>query len=294
MTGIPVLGGLAALLISSFAWSGLDPLRKLLLEKVPPVAVLFVMTLGLVPAFALWVWASDPVAIQPGYYLPALGSIVLNVGANLAYLESVRRSPLSTTIPLLSLTPVFATLFGLVLLREVPGGPKLAGIGLVVAGALALNRRPSAAGGGAFTALLSETGSLLMMLVALLWAAAIGLDKLAIAAASGPVHGLVVMGGIGLATFLMLLARGQVRDLARFRQAPGLTLVSLAVGFVAFGAQVLALQTILVGVVETVKRGIGNVLAVAMGRAIFGEPVTPLKVIAVLMMALGVALVLLR
>jgi hypothetical protein len=31
-----------------------------------------------------------------------------------------------------------------------------------------------------------------------------------------------------------------------------------------------------------------------MGRAIFGEPVTPLKVIAVLTMALGVALVLLH
>lgn len=293
MSSLPIAGSLAALLVSSFAWSGLDPLRKLLLDKVPPVALLFVMTLGLVPAFALWVWASDPVTIAPGYYLPAVGSMALNVGANLAYLESVRRSPLSTTIPLLSLTPVFATLFGLVLLREVPGGSKLLGIALVVAGALALHFRPGGPAGGAFKALATETGSLLMMLVALLWAAAIGCDKLAIHAASGPVHGLVVMAGIGVATFLMLLARGQVRDLVRFRQAPGLTAASLAVGFVAFATQVIALQTVLIGVVETVKRGIGNAMAVALGRAIFGEPVTATKVVAVLLMAAGVGLVLL-
>lgn len=294
MSSLPIAGGLAALLVSSLAWSGLDPLRKLLLAKVPPVAVLFVMTLGLVPAFGLWVWMSDPVTIRPGYYLPALASITLNVVANLAYLESVKRSPLSTTIPLLSLTPVFATLFGLMLLREAPGSIKLAGVALVVVGALALHvRRGAGFAGGAFKALATATGSQLMILVALLWAAAIGCDKLAIQAASGPVHGLVVMAGIGLATFLMLVVRGQVKDLALFRQAPVLTVVSLGVGFVAFATQVIALQTVLIGVVETVKRGIGNALAVVMGRAIFGEPVTAAKIVAVLLMAAGVGLVLL-
>jgi multidrug transporter EmrE-like cation transporter len=45
--------------------------------------------------------------------------------------------------------------------------------------------------------------------------------------------------------------------------------------------------------VETLKRGIGNVLAVVFGRLLFAEPVTGRKLAAVALMAAGVALLLL-
>jgi multidrug transporter EmrE-like cation transporter len=58
-------------------------------------------------------------------------------------------------------------------------------------------------------------------------------------------------------------------------------------------AQLAALQTVWVSVVETVKRTIGNLSAVVVGRVAFGEAIGPRKLAAVVMMAGGVALILL-
>ena len=61
----------------------------------------------------------------------------------------------------------------------------------------------------------------------------------------------------------------------------------------ALGSQLFALSLTLAGVVETIKRGLGNLLAVLFGRLVFGEPMTAGKWIASLIMAFGVALILL-
>ena len=281
--------GMAALLASTLGWSVMDLLRKLTLRSVPPVALLFWMTMGLVPAFAVWLWVDGLVPVSSAYVAPALASIVLNVVANLAFFASVTRSPLSQTIPLLSLTPVFATLFAVFLVRELPGPARAAGSALVVAGALLLSLAPAEAGGRRFR---FDRGSLLMVGVALLWAVTISLDKLAMDRASGPLHALVLMGGIGLAALCMLVARGELRDLRAAAKAPGLVLASLAVSGVAFAFQLIALQSVLVGVVETVKRGIGNALALLFGRSVFAEPITGRKAIAVVLLGVGVGLVL--
>lgn len=283
---------MAALLASTLGWSLMDLLRKLTLRTVPPMALLFWMTMGLVPVFALWVAVSAPSSIQPAYYLPALASIGLNVVANLAFFASVKRSPLSQTIPLLSLTPVFATLSAAILLREAPNPVRFLGIALVVFGALVLSVAPAARGAERAAGLRLDSGSLLMVGVALLWAATISLDKMAMDRSSAPLHALILMGGIGVASLLLLIARGELRALGAVARAPGLVIASLAVSGLAFALQLVALQSVLVGVLETVKRGVGNVLALLFGNAFFDEPITPQKVIAVLLLGLGVGLVL--
>ena len=67
----------------------------------------------------------------------------------------------------------------------------------------------------------------------------------------------------------------------------------VAVGTTALIFQMLAIQVVLVGLVETFKRGLGCVAAVVAGRWFFGEPITLPKTLAVLFMAVGVALILL-
>jgi multidrug transporter EmrE-like cation transporter len=59
------------------------------------------------------------------------------------------------------------------------------------------------------------------------------------------------------------------------------------------GFQLAAVRILLVSVFETVKRGLGNLLAVALGRLVFGEPLTWAKLAAAVLMAGGVALILL-
>lgn len=315
MLGVSVYA-VAALLAASVAWSGLDLLRKVLVAKVRPLALLFWLTTGSVPFFAVWAALEGRWQVAPGYVWPALGSLLFNVAANLAFFESVRISPLSVTIPLLSLTPAFAALAAVPLVGEWPGWRRGLGILLVVVGALVLNLqaggreaqgRPEGGGRGwrrapatvvrafraSLRAFLTERGSLLMVLVAVLWSVAISCDKLAIERATPALHALVLFAGIGLAALLGLAAQRRLGDLSAVRQTPWSFPGALLVGTVALGLQFLVLQWVLVGVVETVKRGIGNTAAVVLGRAVFGEAITAQKVAAVVLMAAGVALVML-
>ena len=327
---------LLLVVVSSLLWAGLDSCRKALLRVIEPVPLLALLTLTSVPAFAVWAGASAGGAgggdsggvetlLQPGYLVPALGSILLNLVANFAFMEAVRLSPLSLTIPLLSLTPVFATLLAIPLLGEKPGPADFAGVLLVVAGALWLNRESAAGTGDAATpgageiataagsggvattagaapgagrrpktsfwrALRREPGVPLMALTALVWSLTSPLDKLAVLRAGAPRHAVVVTAGVAAGFLLALAVRGELGKLAHVRRAPGLFVLAVAVSVLAFGLQLVALNRVWVGWVETLKRGIGNLAAVVMGRIAFGEPITPRKVLAVLLMAAGVAL----
>jgi drug/metabolite transporter (DMT)-like permease len=135
LTLLPFLLVVAA----SVASSGFDLFRKVLVRHLAPVPMVFLLATASVPLFGAAVLFGEPAPVRPAYWLPALGSVALNVVANLTFLEAVRISPLSVTVPLLSLTPVFTALLGFALLGERPAPLDLAGIALVVIGAFWLN-----------------------------------------------------------------------------------------------------------------------------------------------------------
>jgi drug/metabolite transporter (DMT)-like permease len=294
---VPLLA-LLLVIASSLGWAGFDLLRKLLVEEVPPVALVFLLTIASAPLFAAWALADGASRPAPGYWTPALASVLLNVFANLFLLEGMRIVPLSVSVPLLSLTPVFAALMAIPMLGERPSLAATAGILLVIAGAIWLHWQPRAA------ATLQEEvaadperrrrlkGALLVALTSLLWAMTIPLDKLAVARAAAPLHGTVLNAGVALGVLLVLLGRRRLGDVARVRRVPGVFALALIVSCLALGLQLLALPLVFVGTIETLKRGIGNFMALVSGRLFFGEAVTLPKVLALLLMAAGVALIL--
>jgi drug/metabolite transporter (DMT)-like permease len=306
---------LSLVLAASLGWAALDALRKRLVREVEPLLLLLMLTLVQVPLFGAWGAASGFGAGGPRlpdgrYWVPALCSVALNVGANLAFLHAMRMAPLSATVPLLSLTPVFTTLISVPLLGERPTAVQAAGVLLVVAGALGLHPGllSKVRGGAALPA------AGLMLLTALLWSAATPLDKLAVEHAGAPLHGLVLNGGVALGVLVVGLiglawraaragtpagaGSGEPRPAgARWGAAgrlPGGTLAAaMALSFLAMALQLLALSKAPAGFVETVKRGVGNASAVAVGSALFGERVGGRTLAAVLVMVAGVAAILL-
>ena len=303
------LTALALVVASSLGWSGFDLLRKLLLREVAPVALLFLLTAGTVPLFAVWLAVDGVPAPGTGYLAPALGSVLLNVVANLLFLTGMRQAPISITIPLLSLTPVFTTLSAIPLLGERPSAIGMAGILLVIAGAIWLNwprRRadptdpsdptdptdlaPGAPAPGEIRS--SLKGALMVTGTALLWSLTPPLDKLAVERASAPFHALVLTAGVALAVLCVLALRGASSEIGAVRRVPGLLALALLVSAAALGLQLLALPLIFVGTIETLKRGIGNCMALVYGRLLFREAVTLSKVLAVGLMAAGVGLIL--
>jgi drug/metabolite transporter (DMT)-like permease len=190
VTADPTLG-VGLTIGSALCWSGLDATRKVLVQKISPVALLVLLTVGQIPLFAVWAATAGDTIDSWDYVLPGLASLGLNVIANLAFFRAVSVSPLSLTVPLLAFVPVFTTIAANPLLGEMPGGRQIAGIGVVVVGALTLNagaaeeRSPLAFA----KALFRERGSLPMLVTALCWSLTIVVDKLATQHAGYGIHG---------------------------------------------------------------------------------------------------------
>src|SRR5262245_39658689 len=134
------------MVVSALAFAGLDLVRKLLAGRIESLALVLFMSLGAVPFLAVLLISNGIDAPSPGYILPGLGALSMNFLGNLAFLKSLKLSPLSRTVPLLSLTPVFTALTAVPLLGELPAPTQALGIVLVVAGAVALNAEGSARG----------------------------------------------------------------------------------------------------------------------------------------------------
>jgi drug/metabolite transporter (DMT)-like permease len=189
---------------------------------------------------------------------------------------------------------VFTALLAIPLLGERPTLVQAAGILLVVLGALVLSlpagERLSPA--AVLRAWGRDPGALWMIAVALLWSLSGPLDKLALGQSSGPFHGLVLHLGVAVATLLVLAVWRKLGELSDARGAGLHFLAAIGMGSLALALQLVAYQLVWVSLVETLKRGIGNLLAVLFGYLVFAEAVTLRKLAAVTLMAAGVALIL--
>lgn len=288
---------LAALVVvaCALAWSSFDLLRKLLLERVEPLPLVFALTALQVPAFAAWSWLAGAEGPAAGYLGPAGLSVALNVVSNLLFVTAIKVSPLSLTIPLLSFTPVFATVLAVPLLGEVPNPWEATGIALVVVGALGLHMAPGRGPNPLelARAFLRERGSVMMAGVALMWSVTPPLDKMAIARSSPAVHGLVLSAGVAAGLGAILAARGGLPSLRALGGRPALFVVAAVASAGALALQLVALRMVFVSLVETVKRGLGNAGAAAAGAWVLGERVGRWQWGAVALMGAGVALILL-
>jgi len=285
--------GLLYALGSALCWAGLDVARKGLAERTEAaVPVVIGLTFAQAPVFGVWALFQGGAFADPAAYaLPGGGALVLNVLANVAFVRAVQLSPLSVTVPLLSLTPVFTGLLAIPLLGEWPSVRQWIGIAVVVVGALALHASRDTRGpADLWRALVREKGSVLMVAVALLWSLTGPLDKRALDHASIPAHALVQTGGVGLVLLLVQGLRGRIRELGTLRGSlPHLGGAGLlAVG--ALALQLHAFQLMLVALVETLKRAVGIVASVLFGRVLFGEAITTPKLLAIALIAVGTGL----
>ena len=274
--------------VSGLAFASLDLIRKLLAGRVDALALVFFMSLGAVPLIAILIAFQGIGSVSVGYWLPGLGALALNLAGNFAFIHSVRLSPLSRTIPLLSLTPAFTALMAIPLLGEVPSRSQTAGILLVVAGATALNsnvRRP-------FAGLLQEKGALVMVGVALMWSLSGPLDKLALTHASVLFHANVMTLGVAVGALVILWLQGRLDALRGARSHGWLLVGSMAAVTLALLFQLLAIKGVFVSLVEAFKRSLGSLMAVVLGRIVLGERMRPVQVVAVLVMMVGVGLIL--
>lgn len=213
-----------------------------------------------------------------------LATAIVNGLAFWAYGRALGRGDLSLVLPLINLSPLVLLLSGWILLGERPGGLALAGVLMVVFGALALGRTTGSPGN-----LLGSPGARLMLLVAVLWGVGASIDKLGVRAGGS----LTWVAGLNLVVSLPLLLPAERPS--RPWQRPGWlgwVLLMAVLGLVGMALQMEALQRTAVVHVIAIKR-LSTLFSAVVGVVSLGEPSGTVRLPAAALM-LGGALVILR
>ena len=167
-------------LFSAFSWATADAFTKRHLAHLNPWEMAVVRVAYSLPfLLPLLLFIPFP-SLGKGFWEATFSLIPVELVATILYMEAIRSSPLSLSLPFLSFTPLFLTLTGLLLLGEWPSGMGFLGIGLVVLGGYLLNVGRGMGVLGPVRRVISERGSWMMLLVAILYSYTSAMGKKAI------------------------------------------------------------------------------------------------------------------
>jgi len=256
------------LVLVRFGVSGALLLPWLLLQPWPELSTVF------------WGWI---VVLMP-----------LEILAMWLYMQAIRQSPLSLTLPYLAFTPVFNVLTGFVFLGESVTGVGFAGIVLVVCGAWLLNLEAARNSSGLdalapFRAIVRERGSRLMLITAAIYSLTSVISKGALLHATPEFFGPFYFVALGIVSAVAFASR----DVSSWRALGRHPWAHLAVGVFMAGMVVThfyAIEHIEVAYMIAVKRT-SLLFGMLYGAWLFGEKGLTKNLAAGLLMVLGVFLI---
>lgn len=168
-------------LLSALFLATTDALTKRHFGHLAPYEMGLCRLVYSLPFLLAVLWAVPFVSPDKTFYLCFVAALPLEATAYYAYMTAIKISPLSLTLPFLAFTPVFVLLSGWLLLKEFPSHGAIFGIGLIVTGAYCLNLSAAKVGYLApLKAITKERGSILMLVVSLIYAVTSVLGKLAV------------------------------------------------------------------------------------------------------------------
>jgi drug/metabolite transporter (DMT)-like permease len=244
------------------------------------------------PLLLLALWAAGLPTVTRSFWSALAVTLTVNLLAFTLYLRAIKLSPLSLTFPFLAFTPLFLVVTGYVALGELPDALGIVGILLIVVGAYVLNLDKLREGLlGPVRHIVRERGSLLMLVVAALWAISSAADKVAVLNSS-PFFFLVMFHLLFPAFYfpiLRLKASGHSRQL--LSEAPALlSFAFLGALMVLF--QMAAIRLALVSYVIAIKRA-GMIFSILLGYFFFGERQVRVRLAGASLMVVGVFCILL-
>jgi drug/metabolite transporter (DMT)-like permease len=255
--------------MASVVHASADATRKYLASRlgaIEALAAFIVLGLPLVTLF--WLITGLQGVPRAGFWYYLALSVVPNLIANALFFEAVRLSPLSLTLPFLAFTPAFLIGTSYVINDELPNSLGALGIVLVLVGTFLLHVSELRHGITApIRAILRERGSMLMIVVALLWSVTAAADKAAVLR-SGPVAYFTIWhAGMSVPLLVYVVLRRGFRRVARH----GLSGMGAAALHVTGGIlQMAALPLLQASYVIAIKRA-GMVVGILYGRLFFKE-----------------------
>lgn len=220
-------------------------------------------------------------------------TLPLEVLAYYLFLSSIRMSALSLTLPLLSFTPALTVVTSSIILDESIGTTGLVGVLLVTVGAYILNADlTNFSVFGPVKAVISDSGALRMLMVALIWALTSTLGKKGVIIFGALQFGYILTAAIGI----IFLAVGAFR--IKIRGVSWVWDGRIALTFLISGifmslqevTHFLAVSMAPVAYMISVKR-LSMIIGVIIGWKFFGETNIVNRLIGAVVMLFGVVLI---
>jgi len=167
--------------ISAFSLATSDALTKKALRLDNEYLVAWLRLVFSLPPLLLFLLFIPVPGLDSTFYISFLLALPLEILAMALYIKALRISPMTLTLPFLSLTPVFLIAFSRVILGETVSLKGAAGIVLIATGGYSLNITSAREGFLApVKAIARERGSVYMIAVAMIYSITSSLGKLAI------------------------------------------------------------------------------------------------------------------
>ena len=275
--------------ISAFFWAAFDLTRKLTLEKINSINLLLIFTLAQCLLFSIWLFYDDfSIDLKP-YLLPGLILIFIGLLSAILFLKAIKQSDLSLTIPLLSLSPMFSSIFSLFFLNEKLSNIQYSGVFLIIFGTLVLYSKKLSLNEilKSFKIILNNNSAKLMIIVSIIWSLTPVLDKLCLKNSSINIHGLIQSFGMAIA-LAFLLKKNSKAEIRSIKKNWQIILLTISMGTIATILQFYAILSNYVPIMESIKRSVGQLSSVFLGKLFFNEEVTKPKVMGVIILSIGV------
>ena len=275
-------------IISAFFWAIFDLTRKLSLKKINSVNLLLIFTITQFIIFLIWIFIDNFSINLIPYLLPGIILIFVGLFSALLFLKAIQQSDLSLTIPLLSFSPMFSSIFSFFFLNEQLSKIQYFGVFLIIFGALILYSKKITLEEflKSFKIILKNSSAKLMIIVSIIWSLTPVLDKLCLEHSSVNFHGLIQ--SLGMIILLIFLFKKDKVQTLNTKKNWRLILLTVFVGSTATILQFYAILTNYVPIMESIKRSVGQLSSVFLGKIFFNEKINKPKVIGAIVLSVGV------
>lgn len=285
--------GIFLCIISGFFWAFFDISRKLSLKKINSIELLIFFSIIQIFFFSFWLFF-DSISIDfYSYIFPASFLALISVLSAFLFLESIKISELSLTIPLLSFSPLFSAIFSSIILNENLNLFQYFGILNIIFGTMVLYAKNLTLHDilKSFILIKSNKGAIYMLMVSIIWSITPVFDKYCFQHASINFHGFFQ--SLIMLILLMIIKRKDFNLITlSFLKNYKLISLTVVIGLVATILQFFAISTSLVTIMEAIKRTIGQISSVFLGNLYFKESINFQKIIGIFLLCLGISSIL--
>lgn len=191
--------------------------------------------------------------MSPRFLWALLASSVIQLIVILLYFKAIKRSEISVTVPLITLTPLFMLITSPIMVGEFPSTLGILGITLIVMGTYISNLSGTKNFFGPFISLIKNQGSRYMLLVAFLWSITANIDKIGVEETS-PIYWAFTKDFLILFYLIPILMSKSTKPFSQIKKRwKGLVAVGIF-KTTSVVTQMIALQFILVAYVISIKR----------------------------------------